>query len=379
MLFDLGGVHQQFKQWRFRNNIKARKRLWLKISTKINNKVSLVDVMTEFRDRRLRYRKSSIFSVWMASQFNIKNNDPIVAALDEWIAIYSNGERFEEAVKGWVSNDEQMLFSSAKLSDAFVKIIALMDSKAKIRKSIISGVLYPSILFSIALAMIYFLSTELIPSFTKISKGRIEWTGDALQLVNLSAFVQDWFVLIVAVILGAVLAFFRSLPRWNGPLRIKVDRHAPYSVYRTFQGSTWLISLGALVESGVRLQTALEMLAGEASPWLRIRILRALQGVNSGLNLGDALEPTVYDDTRYDFPDREIIDDLATYSKHSGFSEALQMVADEWIKESVERIDIGMKLVMTLGILLIAFILGFTITGFFDLQQQLSDGLRAIH
>jgi type II secretory pathway component PulF len=89
--------------------------------------------------------------------------------------------------------------------------------------------------------------------------------------------------------------------------------------------------------------------------------------MKSGKTLGAALVQT-----RYEFPDREIISDIQIYANKSGFDEALRVIGDEWITESVERIQDMMRIVFSASLLFAGGVIAFMVSGMFAMQLQLS-------
>jgi type II secretory pathway component PulF len=194
--------------------------------------------------------------------------------------------------------------------------------------------------------------------------------------VDFSGFIRDWLVYILGGLVVLFILYFISLPRWTRTLesvRVALDQHAPYSLYRTIHGSSWLISLASMMEAGMRLEDALTALRRNATPWLQTRIDSALRGIRAGHNLGDALLMS-----GYKFPDPEIIDDLGVYSSMSGFSEALNIVGNEWMEESVNRVNSIMGVIFVVGICVVGGLIGFMVGGMFAMQVQLQSILRVV-
>jgi Type II secretion system (T2SS), protein F len=190
-------------------------------------------------------------------------------------------------------------------------------------------------------------------------------------MVNAADFIQAWLHWCVLVAALLVAAFFISLPRWNSKVRVFLDRHAPYSIYRVMQGSSWLIALSALIQSGVRIETAVEQLGKSASAWARVRSDAALRGMRAGQNLGESLERG-----GYEFPDREIISDIRLYATRSGFDEAIRLIGDEWITESVERVGALMNVMFAVALLSVGMVIMFLASGFVAMQMQLTQILQ---
>jgi len=163
------------------------------------------------------------------------------------------------------------------------------------------------------------------------------------------------------------------MPLWRGDARVLADRFAPYSIYRLVVGSGFLMAFAALQSAGVTVEKSLLRLSGMSQPWLRERLDGALLGVRSGLNCGEALR-----NAGYAFPSREVIDDLCVYAEYKGFSEALKLLAAEWMEEGVESIAMRMKVLNGFAIITLALVIAWLVTGFFGIQQEIATMAHAV-
>ena len=338
----------------------ARKRLWLKIATMMGNGVQLLQAIDSIRERRVAAGGAA---------------HPETVALTAWGKSLRNGVRLSVAMEGWVGKEEMMLIAAGEQSgqteEALTSTVRMMEAKKEIAGAIFGGLAYPIILFLMSFGVLYLFGFKVVPALTKVVRGG-EWNGMAKVMVMVSTFAQHWLWAMVLSFAALIAAFFISLPIMDGALRIKLDRYAPYSLYRITQGSSWLIATAALVNAGLRIESALEQLSETASPWLRNRIQACLAAMRSGLNLGDALART-----GYEFPDREIIEDLAVYAGLSGVNEALKRLGEEWLKESVVQIKRRMRLVFGASILIFAGLVSLMVTGMMEMQVQMSQQIES--
>lgn len=345
----------------FRTGVQKRRELWLKIATMLDNDVPIVDAISELHRRR------KMLSGTKAAE---------TVALGNWLVAMRNGQPLSQAIGEWVSPEEVMMItagdSSGQLSKALISMATVMAAKSEIKSCVLSGISYPCVLLLAAFGVLYLFGIKVIPEISNIGIVR-QWTGYAAFLIALSEFVQQWFWIIFTTTILAVVAFFVSLPIFDGRLRIVLDRYVPYSVYRVMIGSSWLIALAALTRSGVRIEESLEKLARPASPWLKTRLVACLAGIRSGLDIGDALLKT-----NYQFPDMEIINDLGTYSRYRNFDIALERLGNEWIKKSTEAIRTRMRVIFFICLVIVGLLTLLMATGILDMQQQISVAAQGI-
>ena len=355
-MLSVSDVELIFAKWWFKNmDSSGRRRLWLKLSKLIKNSVPILQGLESMYVRRVQIHGKK---------------DPQVIALRTWIHGMNEGLRLSAVLDGWVGPVERMLISageaSGTLETALISSTRVMEARKEISGAVFKGLAYPTILLSVAFAVLYMFGFKVVPEFTKIVP-EDRFHGLAAVLVSLSHFARNWIFLAAGVTVGAVILFFFSLSRWDGRLRVTLDRYPPYSVYRIVQGSTWLIGLSSMLEAGVRLENGMEQLSSMADKWLSNRIDAALRNMRSGLQLGDALNRS-----GYEFPDREIIDDLGVYSSLSGFDEALRILGREWLTESVEQIKQRMSTVFGIALLSVALLVGTMVGGMMNMQLQMA-------
>ncbi|MCA1325642.1 type II secretion system F family protein [Herbaspirillum sp. alder98] len=339
----------------------ARLRLYRKMSKMLSNGLPLLKVLEELRDRESNNGKNP--------------KEPLAIILDDCRRSVQNGRLLSEALDGWVPKSEQMILmageQSGKLEPTLISVVNVVQARKKINAVIVGGMAYPLAILGLVLSYIYLFGAKVIPQFTTMMDPN-KWQGAARSLYLMSLWVQHWMGWTLLGIAVALVILFVSMPRWRGSLRIWADRAPPYSIYRLMVGSGFLLAFSALQGAGVTVEKALMRLSGGAQPWLRERLDGALLGVRSGLNCGEALR-----NTGYQFPSKEVIDDLCVYAEYKGFADALQLLADEWMEQGVEVISLRMKLVNGMAVVTMAIVIGWLVIGFFGIQQEIAALARA--
>lgn len=348
-------LNKGWVKWNFKSDTKSRKGLWRKLSKLLQDGIPIIAGLQEIRNLR-------------------KNTEPVSIAIDDWIRGLNNGRKLADVIQPWVSQEESMLImageQSGTLGAALQSVVKVSNASTSIKSAVFGGLGYPGFLLLIAFGALYFFGFKIIPAFSKAARAEA-WTGVAKTMIDSAGFIQNWLAWIILALIAVAVAFFLSLPRWNSPVRVVLDRYAPYSIYRVMQGSSWLIALAALVGAGVRIESAIEQLGKNGSAWARLRLDAALKGLRAGRNLGESLEKS-----GYEFPDREIISDIRLYATKSGFEEALRIIADEWITNSVERIQDLMKIIFLVSMVFVGVVIGFIASGFIAMQMQLTQILQ---
>lgn len=333
----------------------VRRSLWRKLAKLLRGSVPIMMALSTLHDSRK----------------NLKGpKDPLVIALAEWIMTIKNGRRLADAIQGWVSDQETMLIAAGEQSGDLPKTLDslsyIMKAQKDMKNAIIGGTMYPALLICMMFGMMYLFGVKVIPSFTRLAGSDDKWTGFAHLMVGTADFVQVAIIPMFLVMMAVFVAFFVSLSRWDGPLRVWADKRVPYSVYRMIQGGAWLVSFAALVEAGGRIEDSIDNMRKTAPKWMRNRLEGILVEIRSGYAIGVAMQRA-----GHGFPDVEIIDDLNVYGSQKGFDEALLMIGREWIADGTEKIQAAMKGVFSLGIIFNGVMLMFFVSGMVAMQMQL--------
>lgn len=344
-------------QWRFRKNTKARKKLYGKLARMLENSVPIKDALTDLKKRRL-------------SQFS--ENDAQAQAFSDWTQRMGSGENFAKALTGWVPSDEQSIISggeaSGRVSETLTNLIQVLDAKAKIQSTLFKALTYPTLILTALVLILAGFGAYMLPTYQEIAPN-IQWYGAAAWVTSVTGFFSDYLLIIFIMLAMLAGLFFLSLNRWVDGWRPKIDKFGPWAIFSMLQGVSWLIAFSSLIQAGVPIKEALRDTALYASPWLKARINAITQRIGD-FNLGEAMSRT-----GYDFPDKEVINDLATYSQYSGFDQALSSLADEWLKESIESIESTSRSLNVIGLIVGALILGFLALGLRSISVQVESYL----
>ena len=153
-------------------------------------------------------------------------------------------------------------------------------------------------------------------------------------------------------------------------MRTLFDKLPPWNVYKIQMSVGWLMSLSAMVAAGITIPDAMRMLADSSNKYLRNILEDTLHYIANGANLGNALN-----NTGRDFPSTEIIGDLAIYADMTGFDENLSRVANDYLEESVRKMESVSNVLNSAGILLVSAIIAWVVLGTFQMQDQITSAL----
>lgn len=339
-------------QWQFRTNMKLRRKLYRKLASLISNGVRLRDAIAEMHVRQKESKGKK---------------DPFAVGLGAWDLALRSSQSVPQATKGWIPEDERMLLGAGEsnIHKALLSCIEIMDAKMSMNKMMM-GLFKPFLGFLIVILIALVFSYVMIPTFLDIAPRGAQFTGLAGAVEGTSIFIRDWLVSIVIGLVGLFALIIWGLPRWTGTLRAKVDGIGPWAIYRTLQGVAWLIGLSALISNGEKLFDSIKKMSADASPWLKERTNVILTNLKETKEFGDALK-----DSPYVFPQKEILDDIGIFAKASGFDEALQVVAREWLTEAQESLSVKLAALNALSVIAIVLSTIFFGAGMFEMIVQM--------
>ncbi|MDR2412799.1 MAG: type II secretion system F family protein [Rickettsiales bacterium] len=343
----------------FRLNTEKRMASCRKLSSLLRNDFTLMDALS--RIERIE------------SKGGAKPDEPFAIVMREWQKNLERGQSFSDATRGWVPMHETLLLTLgdiSKLSIALENIGRVVEGIEKIKRSMLSAVAYPLFLLALTFGIIIMVGMYLVPPLVEAAGHDIVWRGTSASLVWVADFSKNYWYVFAGGFLAAVLLIWLSLPSWSGRLRAVFDSLPPWNMYKIQVSVGWLMSLSAMVAAGGTIPVALKMLADNSTKYLRSILESSLGFIANGDNLGVALA-----NTGRNFPNDEIIGDLSIYADMNGFDTNLSKIADDYLDESVRKMDMLSNTVNSFGILLVSVIIGWVVFGTFQIQDQITAAL----
>lgn len=343
----------------FRLNTEKRMATCRKLASLLRNDFTLMDALGRLE--------------MIESKGGTKPNEPFAIVMRQWQKNLERGMSFSEATRGWVPMDETLLVTSGNLSNLVValeNVGRVVSGTQRIKRAMASALTYPLFLLALTFGIIIMVGLYLVPPLRDAAGTDVIWRGGAASLVWLADFANKYWYMFVVVFVFAIVIIWASLANWSGRARVFADKLPPWNVYKIQVGVGWLMSLSAMVAAGVAVPDAMRMLADNANRYLRGILDAALRFIANGDNLGMALQ-----NTERDFPDEEIIGDLAIYADMNNFDQNLSKVANDYLDQSVRRMETISNLLNSVGILMVSAIIAWVVFGTFQMQDQITAAL----
>ncbi|MDP9292403.1 MAG: type II secretion system F family protein [Verrucomicrobiota bacterium] len=292
-----------------------------------------------------------------------------------------DGRSFSQAMRDYPKIFSPLyvnMVSAGEASGALPEILRrltvhLADVKA-LRDRVQQALIYPLVLVVAGIALIIVFMTFMVPQLS----GFFAETGKDLPMATkllLSAnhlIVGYWWVAVLVV--GgayALVKMFKRTPEgrraWDAFL-LRIPGYGLVMRYRYY--AQFARTLGTLVENGVTLLTALELLeeiSGNES--IRQKMVEARRAVVDGASLSNALRPQKI------FPDM-FIDMMAVGEQTGRFGETMQMIADVFERELDKQVKVISALIPPLIMVAIAALVGLVVFGILSAVFNLTAGLR---
>lgn len=295
----------------------------------------------------------------------------LVAILSRWRRGMLDGRDFSQVARLDLPQADLVLLRagerSGQLHRSVDNVLFLQESVKKMKGAIYGGLAYPGVLLLLAIAIMNFVAYAMVPVYAEFAPPET-WTGMAGALASGAWFVVHILPFIITMFVIFISVSIWSLPRWTGSGRMIADRFLPWSVYKLFNGTSFLIALAGLVREGVKTNDALVIIMEGATPWYRERISATLRRMEDGEKIATALH-----NTGFDFPDREIVDDLRAYESFDNFDEMIEALARDALETALERIRGQMKIAFNLGMVIFALVLIWYVMGMAGMNQMVGE------
>lgn len=340
----------------FKTDTQKRMAVSRKVASLLRNNFTLMDALHRIE--------------MIESKDGQKPNEPFAIAMREIQKNLERGMTFAEATSGWVPNEETLLLTSGNVSSLLISlenITRIVDGISRIKRALLSAVAYPLFLFALTVGIIVMVGIYLVPPLIDAAGSDVVWRGTAATLVNVSEFAGKYWHVFTGLFIAIVGIVWASLPIWTGKLRTLFDKLPPWNTYKLQLSVSWLMSLSAMVSAGVSVPDAMRMLSDKSNRYLSNILDEALHYIANGENLGNALSMT-----GKDFPNEEIIGDLMIYSDMNDFDKNISQIANDYMEESVRKMESISNVLNSVGIILVSLIIGWVVLGTFQMQEQIT-------
>lgn len=335
---------------RLQFGLKARIRFYERLASFLEDGIPLYNTL---RGAALRYDE---------------RKDPRGAMIKNWLRVMESGGTLADALKGWVPAGELMLISSAEESGNLLagirQAIHISQAGQQMKSAVIAAIFMPALLMTVVSGMIAAFSLFMAPLMAKLLPPA-RWPGSGPFLYELSQFIVNYGIIVVALISVLAYVIVMSLSRWTGETRETFNSIPPWSIYKSYQGSSFLIALSSMMGAKIPLDDSLKRMRKSANPWLNYHLGIMVGRLRKGIGNGDALDTGLLD--------RETADDIKDYGKLKSFEESMYAIGNRAVKDGVDKVRAGALLANMILIILTALLIGWMYMTVFSVNTTISE------
>ena len=182
--------------------------------------------------------------------------------------------------------------ASGKLDVFLLKIVDSLEKKEKIKKKIKSALMYPSIMFSVAITVSAFMLIKVVPVFAKMYDGMgLALPKPTAVIMSMSDFLRGTGGLVMLISIIVFVVVFKYLTAKNAAIRYRWHKQVlklpvfGEMILKSLLARISLI-LGNLSAAGVNLLESLEIAKSVSN---NVVVTEALENVKKGVFSGDTL------------------------------------------------------------------------------------------
>lgn len=303
------------------------------------------------------------------SEDGTRPNRPDAMGVQQWLERSRQGMTLADMLDGWVPAREHMLMrageESGNVAKAITSIMAVDEAAEKMRRAIMSAITYPVFIFMLLSGVLWMFGVNLIEPLRKNSPPEV--FANMAGIAAVSDFIRESGFFTLCCIGGLVVLIIFSLSRWRGRIRAKFDMYPPYSWYRIWQGSAFLLSMSALLSAQVPLRKCFEILLNSNNKWLNERLESARQEILRGRNLGEALRAQ-----GLNFPDPALARDLEILSERVDVARTMEILARDWLEEQTRALNGQAAVVRTIGMGLVGGFIAWAMMSIVGISQSIA-------
>ncbi|ODP35036.1 type II secretion system F family protein [Pandoraea sp. ISTKB] len=296
---------------------------------------------------------------------------------DECLIGLRAGNSISQTLADWIPYEEAATIAAGErgeggLHAAFKQAQEIAERKAAMKGVIVKASAYPGFLMIALGGVLYFIASSVMPMLSKMTK-REDWDFSMYVMAFLASMVKDHYVALLVTVMVTVVFMTWSINNLTGPLRVRLDRLPPWSVFRIMRGAAFVYNFSTMQVAGDTAQKILEREWQLANPYMRERIDGALMGVRNGKNIGVALR-----DSGYEFPGRESVEYLQLIASLEGGPEQLKKYAEECMNDAVKEVEAIGAVITSVVLLLMYSVMGIVVSAAGSMGLQAANMVNAI-
>lgn len=349
----LSKIKEMYVKVRFSGILGLSKRtsMYEKIAAFLSEKNSLNDSLVKIRNR---YAQRKDFRAHI---------------LSDWIRSVEQGSKFSTAINKWVPTNEMMLIEAGErggsLPTGLKEASTVSKAAFATQTAIVSALAMPVFLCVLLALLLSLFQAKIAPIFKELLPLN-RWPDIAKSLDTVSGFLYNNSILLIIVFAVVATVVMKTMGSWIRPPRHIFDRLPPWSLYRSYQASSFLIALSSLLHAGIPAFEALQIIERNASPWMKVHLGRMMGTMSlGGGNMGRALDTGLLDD--------ETAGDVQDYSDLGSFTDTIYVIGAKAVEDGIKVIKSRMAVVQIMLLVFVTVSILWIYGASYALQSAITD------
>lgn len=241
------------------------------------------------RSRQIEFLQ--YFSTWLsagsspvkACQAIIDSSDNSYTEIEAEVATeisksLKNGGSISEGMTRFFDSEIIMLFEVGTKSDGAALSQILNDYLAtdaeivKVKKSLLSGLVYPALIFGVIVVATTLLGSTVLPGIGKVLPGGLPMSANII--IGTANFIVSFWFIVVAVVAALALAVSVALRNAKGSFRETLNRvfPVPFAIHAAIKGMKFLKIFGILLQHYAQSRVVLDSIHALETPFMKSHI-----------------------------------------------------------------------------------------------------------
>jgi type II secretory pathway component PulF len=190
------------------------------------------------------------------------------------------------------------------------------------------------------------------------------WSESAALLDVLTTFIREHsIVLLVALIATSTFIVWSMNNFLLMNVRNLLDKIPPWSIYKQYQSTVFLICLSGLIKTGSSYNNAVQFTIKTASPYLNVFLHRMLNNLARGSNFGESLDVGLFKGN--------MIVNTSIFALTNRLDVGVKLLAEEGLeKQSADIVNQG-KVLGYIMMSVVALSIGWIVLAVYSIQATL--------
>jgi len=271
----------------------------------------------------------------LAIEYGDTKKDPRAKAYRYLAKKLTQGDSIASALEGAVPQSDLYVLEAAEkigaLDEGFRRLIYFSEKSAELKAKLFS-LIKPAMMAAAALGILYVFATGVLPDFATMIPVA-DQGGATTSLMATGQFLETYTLPILVLLAGYFAISVALLPTLSSRFRDQILKRylPPWNFYQMFVANSFLLTLGTMMESGIRLKDALPMISKLSGRYLKDHITQMDALLSAGSKEGRAIATELFDKENQRL--------LRIYGQSDQFESRMQTIAQRSLEASLRRVD----------------------------------------